>query len=56
MGIGAVIQLLLLAASHWDLSRRASTEVRGAKGMWRVVTLINFIGPLMYFTFGRRKG
>lgn len=53
--VGGITQLLLFAASNRDLSRRSASEVRGRKGMWRILTLVNFVGPISYFMFGRRK-
>lgn len=50
---GAVVQLTLFAAAQIDISRREPSEVRGSKLFWRLVCLINFIGPVMYFAFGR---
>lgn len=52
---GAVVQLTLLAAAQIDIARRLPGEIRGSKLMWRLVVLINFIGPLAYFACGRRK-
>ena len=52
---GVVVQIALLGAAHLDLSRRSADEIRGKKGVWRLLTLINFVGPITYFIFGRRK-
>lgn len=51
----AVIQLSLLVAAQRDISRRPADQIRGSKAMWRVATLINFVGPGCYFTFGRKR-
>ena len=51
---GAVVQISLLAAAQYDLSRRSDDEVRGPKLFWRLFALVNFVGPLTYFAFGRR--
>ncbi|QCB98646.1 hypothetical protein E5206_18475 [Arthrobacter sp. PAMC25564] len=48
----AVVQLSLLVAAQRDISRRPAEQIRGSKAMWRGITLINFIGPGSYFTFG----
>lgn len=53
--LGTIIQIALLGAAHLDLTRRSADEIRGKKGVWRALTLINFVGPIMYFIFGRRK-
>ena len=30
-------------------------QIRGSKAMWRVATLVNFVGPGSYFTFGVKR-
>jgi hypothetical protein len=50
-----VIQLFLLIAGAVDLAKRDRTQVRGGlKWPWVIVLLINIIGPLVYFVFGRK--
>ena len=53
--MAAVVQLTLLVAAQRDISRRPAAEIRGSKAMWRVATLVNFIGPGCYFTFGVKR-
>jgi hypothetical protein len=50
--LGAV-QLTLLITAQIDISRRPAEQVNGPKAVWRLVCLINFIGPLSYFRWGR---
>lgn len=50
-----MVQITLLALAQRDLAARPEEEVRGPKWLWRLVTLINFAGPLTYFCFGRSK-
>lgn len=52
--VGAVVQITLLAVAQRDLSRRPPEEIRGPKGLWRMVTMINFLGPLAYLLLGRK--
>jgi hypothetical protein len=47
-------QIGLLAAALWDLAHRSADEVRGSRGMWAGLVFINWIGPLAYFTIGRK--
>jgi bacteriorhodopsin len=54
--IGAGVVQMLLAAAALDLRRRPSEQVRGSKKLWAVAALVNFVGPLAYFAFGRRPG
>lgn len=51
----AAVQLSLLVAAQRDISRRPAEQIRGSKAVWRMVTLINFIGPGSYFAFGRKN-
>lgn len=53
--VAAVVQLSLLIAAQRDISRRPAEQIRGSKAMWRMVTLINFVGPGSYFAFGRKN-
>jgi hypothetical protein len=55
IAVGGLIQLALAVWAFTDLARRASTEVRGPKGAWIPVILVNWIGPAAYFLFGRRR-
>jgi len=44
-----------LAVSAWaDLATRPKDQVNGSKGKWAAVIAINYIGPLLYFTKGRK--
>lgn len=48
-------QVGLLASALVDLVRRPTAQVRGGrKWIWLPVVLVNGIGPLVYFAFGRR--
>ena len=51
----AFVQLSLLVAAQTDITRRPAAEIRGSKAMWRVATLVNFVGPGTYFTFGVKR-
>jgi Phospholipase_D-nuclease N-terminal len=51
----AVAQQALAAATLWDLRRRPSAQVRGSKKLWVAAAFVNFVGPLAYFTVGRRR-
>ena len=49
-----LVQLALIAAALWDLYHREKT--RGPKLAWVFIILfVNFIGPIVYFVFGRDK-
>jgi Phospholipase_D-nuclease N-terminal len=54
VGAGAA-QVGLLVAALADLWRRPPAQLRGSKRMWAALCLVNFVGPLAYFSFGRRR-
>ena len=49
------VQISLLLAALTDLYRRPAEEVRGSKWVWGAVSFVNFVGPISYFAFGRRR-
>jgi hypothetical protein len=49
------LQLLLLAAALLDIHWRNVDAINGSKRLWRMVVFINFIGPIAYFLFGRKR-
>ena len=50
-----VVQVALLVAALVDLWRRPREEVKGSKAIWAAVSFVNFVGPIAYFKFGRRR-
>lgn len=50
-----VIQVALMAAAQWDIHTRPEEEIRGNKWIWTAVALVNFVGPIAYFLFGRSQ-
>jgi len=52
--IGISVQLSLLMSALVDIWRRPSGQIRGPKPLWVMASFINFIGPIGYFTFGRK--
>jgi hypothetical protein len=53
--IAGTIQFGLLAAGLWDLAHRTPDEVRGDRRLWAGLMFVNWLGPLAYFTYGRKK-
>lgn len=49
------VQISLTIAALVDLRRRDAAEVKGSKKAWTAAAFVNFIGPLAYFAFGRRR-
>lgn len=50
----AATELSLKVAAARDIARRPATQVRGPKLLWRLALLVNTLGPLGYFRWGRR--
>lgn len=51
----AAVQLTLLGAALADLRHREPDELTAPVWVWRLVAFVNFVGPLAYFAFGRRR-
>ncbi len=54
IGVLAVVELAAKIAAARDIQRRPDDQVRGSKLLWRLALLVNTIGPLSYFLWGRR--
>lgn len=53
--LSGVVQVALLGAALVDIWRRPEEEIRGNKRVWALVAFVNFVGPIAYFAFGRRR-
>lgn len=54
--VGAgLLQISLTIAALRDLRRRPAEQVKGRKSLWVAASFVNFVGPLSYFAFGRRR-
>jgi len=53
--VGVSVQISLLASALWDIFHRSKEDIRGNKAMWTGLAFINYIGPVAYFLFGRRR-
>ena len=49
------LQLGLMVAALADLRLRPTREIRGGKKLWTATAFVNFVGPIAYFAFGRRR-
>ena len=47
------IQIALYVAAYRDIARRPAAQIRGSKTKWRAICLLNTVGPLSYFRWGR---
>lgn len=50
----AAVQVSLAVSAWTDLVQRPAEQVNGRKSRWAAIIAINFIGPMLYFTRGRR--
>ena len=53
--LGALVQIGLLIAALADIRRRPAEQIRGSKLLWTAATFVNFVGPVAYFVFGRKR-
>lgn len=51
----ASVQLSLAATAWADLVIRPPAEVNGSKSRWALLIAINFLGPVAYFCWGKRR-
>lgn len=52
---GGAVQLILSVVALADLRRRGADEINGPRPLWIAVSLVNFVGPVAYFAFGRKR-
>jgi len=50
-----VVEVALLVATLTDIRRRPADQIKGSKRMWSALAFVNIVGPLAYFTLGRRR-
>ena len=50
-----VVQNSLLVATLVDLRRRPARKIRGDKRLWTAAAFVSWIGPISYFTYGRKR-
>lgn len=55
VALGAA-ELGLAGSAYWDLLHRPAAAVRGPRWAWGLAIAVNFVGPISYFTWGRRSG
>ena len=53
--LSGAVQVALLIVALVDIRRRSQEEIRGDKRLWTVAAFVNFVGPVSYFLFGRRR-
>ena len=53
--LSGTVQFALLTAALVDIYRRPKNGIRGSKILWTLASFVNFIGPVSYFVFGRKR-
>jgi hypothetical protein len=54
--LSGTVQITLLVAALLDIYRRPKEEIRGNnKWLWTLASFVNFVGPISYFLFGRKR-
>jgi hypothetical protein len=53
--VTGAVEIAMLAATLVDIKRRPADQINGSKRMWTALAFINIVGPIAYFTFGRRR-
>ncbi|MHA6781925.1 hypothetical protein ACVGOW_13160 [Pseudonocardia saturnea] len=53
--VAASVQLSLAATAWTDLATRPAELVNGRKALSAVVIGVNFLGPIAYFVWGKRR-
>jgi hypothetical protein len=54
--VTGLVQVALLILALTDIRRRPADQINGNKRLWTLMAFINFIGPITYFIFGRKRG
>jgi hypothetical protein len=52
---GGIVQNSLLVAALVDIRRRPQKKVRGDKRLWAAGAFVSWIGPIAWFTYGRKR-
>ena len=54
MVVAAVVEVAMTVAAWRDLASRPAARVRGSRRLWALGVLVQPVGPVAYFTVGRR--
>ena len=53
--VAGAVEVVLLAATLIDVKRRPADQINGSKRMWTALAFVSIVGPIAYFTLGRRR-
>jgi hypothetical protein len=51
----AIVELILTAWALLDIKNRPQEQINGKKITWVMTSLIQPVGPIIYFIFGRKR-
>ncbi|MGH8828311.1 MAG: PLD nuclease N-terminal domain-containing protein [Jiangellaceae bacterium] len=54
VGVGAAVEIALTATAAVDVLRRPRDQIHGPKPLWCLAIFVQPVGPIAYFTWGRR--
>lgn len=55
IGAAGAVQITLMVLALRDIWKRPPSSIRGSRGAWTAASFVNFVGPITYFLFGRRR-
>jgi hypothetical protein len=47
--------MALAAWALWDIRHRPADKIKGSKRWWTLAALVQPVGPIAYFVFGRKS-
>jgi hypothetical protein len=53
--VAASVQVSLAVSAWADLADRPASQINGSKARWAAIIAVNFVGPLSYFRWGRKR-
>jgi hypothetical protein len=53
--IMALVEIVLVSLALRDIAHRPESEINGKKRTWVLTSLIQPVGPIIYFIFGRKS-
>jgi bacteriorhodopsin len=55
VGLFLAVDVALLVMALWDVRHRTDKEIRGDRRLWTGLVFVDVVGPLAYFTIGRKS-
>lgn len=55
IAVSGAVQAAMAAWAWHDLAHRPAEQVNGRKSVWAAVIAVNFVGPVVYWRWGRAR-